>query len=140
MSSSCPRPPSRSRSRWTGPGRVRPWCSVFPGQGCSYRHARRVGEGPDAFGEGPAQVVELFRTDAVGEEEGHSELGEGELVGQPVELLLLELLAAEAEDPGLLQRAEKGAVETDSGPVGGGRGGNPQAGERRVTGVDDHRT
>ena len=46
------------------------------------------------------QNVELVGPDGRREQEGHSQLGEGQLTGQPLDLLLLELLSREAERPG----------------------------------------
>ena len=78
-----------------------------------------------------AQGVELRRADGRGEQEGHPQLGEGQLAGQPFELLLLELLAGEPEPAGPVEGRDHPGIEGDPGRFCGRlAGGHGQSGHR----------
>ena len=81
--------------------------------------AGRVGRASHPGRQGGAQDVELAGADGGGEEEGHPQLGQGKLVGQSVQLLLLELLAGQPELPGPSRARQRCRVEDYPGPLGG---------------------
>ena len=60
-------------------------------------------------------------------------------MGQPFELLVLELLAGEPEPPRLVEGGHHPGLEVDPGLFGGLGRGRGQSGHRRITAVDDHR-